>query len=427
MFRFPLALVILALFAVCQLEAQNSASKNTPAQPGYHLPPDKHEKAVAYSRWGYALHFLGAAWTAAVLVGILRSRAAPRLREWIEDKTHRRFWQAVVFMPCLLLAFDIPRLPLSLFWHWINLHYQQSVQGWGSWLWDWTKFEFLQAVAAIFLGWMLNALIWRFPRSWWFRFWLAIVPIFIFIFFIQPEVIEPLFFDFEPLAATQPNLVSAIGKVVERGNLSIPPERIYSMKASEKLTSPNAYVTGIGASKRVVVWDTTTSKMTQPQTLFVFGHEMGHYVLGHMRDLILFACGLIFVAMFATYRVVGRALERWGREWEIRGVEDWAALPLLVLILTTFAFLAEPVINTVSRYYEHQADVYGAEVTFGLIPPAAQTGTATFQVLGELGLEAPNPNPLIKFWLFSHPSISERVAFVQQYDPWSTHETRYVH
>jgi len=416
MFRFPLALVILALFAIGQLHAE-----------GYHLSPEQHDKAVAYSRWGYALHFLGAIWTAAVLVGILKSGAAPRLREWIENKTHRRFWQAVMFMPCLLLAIDIPRLPLSLFWHWINRRYEQSVQSWGSWLWDWTKFESLQMVAAIFLGWLLHELIWRNPRGWWFRFWLAIVPIFIFIFFIQPTVIEPLFFDFEPLGASQPNLVTAIGKVVERGNLSIPPERIYLMKASEKLTSPNAFVTGIGPTKRVVVWDTTTAKMTQPQILFVFGHELGHYKLGHIRDLILFICALLFVAMFAANRVIDRALERWGSQWQIHGVEDWAALPLLALILTTFSFLSEPVVNTVSRYYEHQADVYGIEVTFGLIPPSAETGAATFQILGELGLEAPDPNPLIKFWLFSHPSISERVEFVQKYDPWSTRETRYVH
>jgi STE24 endopeptidase len=426
MFRFLLALVILALLTIGQIEAQTSPPKNAPAQ-GYHLPPDKYEKAVAYSRWGYALHFLGALWTAAALVGILRSGIPPRLRAWIESKTHRRFWQAVVFMPCLLFTIDIARLPISLFWHWINLRYEQSVQGWGSWLWDWTKFELLQVVAVIFLGWMVTALIWRHPRSWWFRFWLAIVPLFIFIFFIQPAVIEPLFFEFEPLAASQPTLVSAIGKVVERGNLAIPPERIYLMKASEKLTSPNAYVTGIGASKRVVVWDTTIAKMTQPQILFVFGHEMGHYVLGHIPNLILFICALLLVAMWAAYRAMGWALERWGNQWEIRGVEDWAALPLLILILTTLTFLSEPVVNTVSRYYEHQADIYGIEVTFGLIPPAAQTGAETFQILGELGLEEPNPNPLIKFWMFSHPSISERVAFVQQYDPWSTHQTRYVH
>ena len=80
-----------------------------------------------------------------------------------------------------------------------------------------------------------------------------------------------------------------------------------------------------------------------------------------------------------------------------------------------------------SRRFERQADIYGLEVTFGIIPPAAQTGTEALQTLGEADLAEPNPNPLIEFWLYDHPSISKRMAFVQRYDPWSRNETQYVH
>ena len=167
--------------------------------------------------------------------------------------------------------------------------------------------------------------------------------------------------------------------------------------------------------------------MTPAQIQFVFGHEMGHYVLGHIPKQIAFLAVLLLVALYAGYRLMNWALSRWGSRWEIRGVEDWASLPLLILIFTVFSFAAEPIVNGMSRYYEHQADVYGTEVTFGLIPPAAQTGTEAFQILGEVGLSEPDPNPLIEFWLYDHPSISERMAFVQQYDPWSRNETEFVH
>jgi len=174
-----------------------------------------------------------------------------------------------------------------------------------------------------------------------------------------------------------------------------------------------------------VVWDTTIAKMTAPQIQFVFGHEMGHYVLNHVpKEIAIFAV-LLLLALLATYHGMNWALERWGPRLEIRGVEDWASLPLLILICTLAVFVAEPIANTVSRYFEHQADIYAIEVTFGLIPPAAQTGAETFQVLGETGLAEPDPNPLIKFWLYDHPSISERVRFAQQYDPWSRNETKY--
>src|SRR5258708_16429942 len=98
-----------------------------------------------------------------------------------------------------------------------------------------------------------------------------------------------LFNNYEPLEKTNPQLVAEIEKVTERGGLKIPRDRMFLMKASEKVTTLNAYVTGFGSSKRVVVWDNTIQKANTPETPFVFGHEMGHYVLNH-----------ILIAMTAT-------------------------------------------------------------------------------------------------------------------------------
>jgi Zn-dependent protease with chaperone function len=386
-----------------------------------------YERAVAYSRWRYGLHFLGVVWVAGTLVGMLSYRVARRLRNWAENKSRQRFLQAALFVPALLLIFDAVRLPLDLFGHWLELRYDQSIQGFGSWLLDWGKGELIEFVVAIILGWILYTLIRRSPWRWWLHFWLAALPVIGFLIFIEPVVIDPLFYQFEPLSLTQPSLVDSIERVVARGGLAIPQDRLYLMKASEKLNSINAYVTGFGASKRVVVWDTTLAKMTPPQILFVFGHEMGHYVLGHVPKQFAILAALLLTTLYAGYRAMSWALRRWGSFWAIRGVEDWASLPLLLLIFTIASFAMEPVINGVSRYFEHEADVYGAEVTFGLIPPAAQTGAEAFQVLGEVDLEPPDPNPLVEFWLYSHPSISERVAFIQQYDPWSQNQTRFVH
>jgi len=418
--------MLFVCLSIFPMYAQERAPANRQVK-GYTLPPYKYAKAVAYSHWQYGLHFLGVLWAAGTLLAILTLRLAPRLRTSAENASHRRLFQAAIFVPGFLLMVDIARLPLDLFGQALDRHYDQSIQGWGSWAWDWTKGELIEFAIAIFLGWILYAAIWRSPRRWWLHFWLASLPILVFLLFIQPMVIEPLFFQFEPLVATQTNLVDALEKVVARGGLSIPPERIYLMKASEKLNSLNAYVAGLGPSKRVVVWDTTVAKMTPAQIQFVFGHEMGHYVLGHIPKQIAFLAALLLAGLYTGYRVMDWALSRWGAQWEIRGVEDWASLPLLILIFTVFSFAAEPIVNGMSRYYEHQADIYGTEVTFGLIPPAAQTGSEAFQILGEVGLSEPNPNPLIEFWLYDHPSISERVAFVQSYDPWSRNETEYIH
>src|SRR5258708_39650238 len=128
----------------------------------------------------------------------------------------------------------------------------------------------------------MTTLIRKSPRRWWLYSWLIVVPFFIFLIFLSPIVIDPLFNKFEPLDKSNPQLVDAIQKVTRRGGLDIPRDRMFLMKASEKVTTLNAYVTGFGLSKRVVVWDTTIQKASTPETLFVFGHEMGHYVLNHI-------------------------------------------------------------------------------------------------------------------------------------------------
>ena len=128
----------------------------------------------------------------------------------------------------------------------------------------------------------------RSRRRWWFYAWLGSLPILIFLIFVEPLVLEPLFFRFSPLAAADPQLADALERVVQHAGQNIPEDRMYLMNASSKLNALNAYVTGIGASERVVVWDTTIAQMTTPEILFVFGHEMGHYVLHHIRNGLLF-------------------------------------------------------------------------------------------------------------------------------------------
>src|SRR5205823_10908286 len=97
-----------------------------------------------------------------------------------------------------------------------------------------------------------------------------------------PVVVDPLFFKFEPLLPKNPQLVEQIEKVVQRAGIDIPPDRMFQMNASSKYTGLNAFVEGFGSTKRVVVWDTMLQKSSIPETLVVFGHEMGHYVLLHI-------------------------------------------------------------------------------------------------------------------------------------------------
>jgi Zn-dependent protease with chaperone function len=399
--------------------SQETSQPAPPATAGYRLPPEKYEKAVAYSRARYQLYFFDFIYGLLILTLVLSLRWAPKFRDWAERASRRRFVQVLVFVPLLTLTLDLLGLPTTLYRQWLSLRYDQSIQSWPSWFWDWTKAELIGIVISVLLIWILYAVIRRSPARWWFYFWLASLPIVLFIFFISPLVIQPLFFKFEPLQKTQPALVQEIGKVVQRGGLEIPPERMFEMIASEKLKDVNAYVTGFGASKRVVFWDTTLAAMTHEQALFVFGHEMGHYVLGHVFRYLGFIALVLLLILCLGYRFVGGLLDRWGERWAIRGVDDWASLPVLLLLFSVFSFLATPVFSNYFRYHEHQADIYALEVIHGIVPDTNTVAAQAFQILGEIGLEDPSPHPFIKFWLYSHPPLNDRILFAQSYDPWA--------
>jgi STE24 endopeptidase len=385
----------------------------------YTLPPALYQKARNLGRINFYSDLLGFVYGLALLWLILRWKLAPRYRDWAERSSSNRLLQAVVFSPLLILTIAVLRLPMDLFDHSVLRAYGISIEGWGAWAWDWTKAIFLLIVIGCISVWILYAVIRRSPRRWWLFFWLISLPILAFLLFVEPLVLEPMFFQFAPLSQKDPELVAQIERVVERAGMTIPPSRMFWMKASVKTPTMNAYVSGLGASKRVVVWDTDLAKETTPEIVSDFGHEMGHYVLGHVWKGFLFNAAVSFVLLYLGFRSIRWVLARWGTGRGIRGLDDWASLPALLLVLLVFNFVSNPVSSAFSRHIEHQADVYGLEVTRGLIPNAGQAAADALQVEGEVALADPDPNPVDVFLFYDHPPISGRIQFCLHYDPWS--------
>jgi STE24 endopeptidase len=163
--------------------------------------------------------------------------------------------QGFCFAPLILLLLSLAHLPLAILGHHISLSYGQSIQGWGSWFADWGKALLLDLVTGTFVLSVVFVLIRR-SRRWWLWLWVVSLPMQLLVVFVLPLVVDPMFNHFEPLAQTHPELVQQLERVVSKTGVSIPPARMFLMKASEKYTSSNAYVTGFGSSQRVVVWDT---------------------------------------------------------------------------------------------------------------------------------------------------------------------------
>lgn len=416
-----LFLTVLAASAAGQASAgaqdQISNQRSAPVTE-YTLPPDKLEKSRALYLTDNWLGIISTLYSFIVLVQFLRWRLVGKFRDWAERVSRVRFVQSFVVVPLFVAAFFVFMLPPDIYGHHIGRLYGLSVQGWGSWFRDWAVGLALVAVLGAFVSWILYAIIRRSQQRWWFWFWLAVVPISAFLTFISPAVIEPMFNKYEALQPKHPELVAQLERVIERTGVQIPPQRMYLMIASAKVTGPNAYVTGFGATKRVVVWDTSIKELTIPQLMFVFGHELGHYVLGHVWKGFVFGLAVFFVLFYLGFRLARWMERRWGGGWGIRDLGDWASLPMFVLIISILVFLSSPGLNAYSRYLEHQADQFGLEVVHGLVPDSSQVAAQSFQILGEQWLDYPYPSRFAVFWNWNHPPINERVRYALEYDPW---------
>lgn len=427
----------LCLLALCigisshKAIAQASAAPATPAatqtKPGtqtseYTLPPDKLAKSKALYDLRGKLRIIDTVYGLLILLGLLYFGVAARYRDWAERVSRFRFVQALVFVPLILITITVLQLPFDAYQQKISLQYGLSVQGWGSWLGDVGKGQLLSIIFLSIIAWIIATLIRKSPRRWWLYSWLIVLALAVFVVFIDPYVIAPMFNKFEPLDKSNPELVTAIQQVTKRGGMDIPRDRMFLMKASEKTTTLNAYVSGFGPSKRVVVWDTTIKNASTPETLFVFGHEMGHYVLNHIRiGLGLGAVGL-FIGFYLLYLIGNWAFPRFQQRWRMRELGDWTGLVMLLLISSIMNTVSEPIGNGISRQLEHNADVYGLEVTHGINPNSQESAAHAFQVLGELALSYPYPSKAVVFWYANHPPIPDRVRFAHNYDPWSKGE-----
>lgn len=400
-----------------QVSTSQQAGAQAPQQ-AYHLPPEKLAKAVALGRIRNIMHFACAIWGIAVLWLSLATGAAARLAAWSESVVRRRWVQGLLFFGVLIVVLTVANLPLDVFANHVSLSYGISIQGWGSWLVDQGKALGLTLVIGAPVLLLFNWIVRVSPRRYWLWGWAVGVVLLVVGMFAAP-LFEPIFNQYEPLTKNNGALVTELARVVARTGTNIPPERMYLMKASLKTNGLNAYVSGLGATKRVVVWDTTAGRIPNDEVMFVFGHESGHYVLHHIpKGIAGWGLGMFFV-FWACAGVAAWQVRRFGVDWHVESLGSRAGFVVLLLTVSVASFVLEPAGNAFSRHFEHEADVYGLEAIHGLVPDAQKTAVAGFNALGEAWLEDPAPSPFIEFWVYDHPSTKTRANFAAQYDPWA--------
>jgi Zn-dependent protease with chaperone function len=192
---------------------------------------------------------------------------------------------------------------------------------------------------------------------------------------------------------------------------------VFEVNKSVDTKAVNAYVAGLFGTKRIVLWDTIIAKLTPRELLTVMGHEMGHYVLGHVPKTVAFLALLILLMLYLAHRTAGFFFSRFAPRMGFASLADIAALPLLMLLSNLFSFLIVPAALAYSRHNEHEADRFALEVT----RDNHAFGTAFVKLQTE-NLGNPRPGLLYVLWRAGHPTIGQRIDFANGYAPWRTGE-----
>lgn len=372
-----------------------------------HLPA----RAFTYRRIQRTLSLGGIVWSLFGLWLCMRSGLSVRLRDgayrllnWplLEANAPPPFRVLLLFyalLTLLLLLWNLPVALAELATEWRFGFSQESV---GMFLSDSAKGWGLGLTAALALALIYRLFVWS-PRRWWLWLWALTLPLLVGTLIAQPLVIAPLFNSYTPLGEG-PLRAKILGLADRAG---VPHANVFVENTSLRTAHVNAYVTGVGPAARIVINDTAIHSLPEDQLLAMIGHELGHYVEGHIWFGLLSGAIGSGALYYLAYRLLPLLEERERtRKTGLRGLTDLAALPLLLLYGNLLLLAQDPIANAESRLMEHRADAFGLRVT-GL-----HEATARLMVgFAERDYSDPDPPALLHFWFGTHPTLNERIAF----------------
>ncbi|SCY00161.1 Zn-dependent protease with chaperone function [Lysinibacillus fusiformis] len=316
------------------------------------------------------------------------------------SQTKWKLLQNAGYLFLLSLLVYVALFPMDYYRYYLSKSYGISNQAFGSWMKDgvidfWVNFGMTLIIVTV-LYWLIK----KSEKRWWLYAWLLTIPFTMFVMFIQPVVIDPLYNDFYPLKNKE--LETKILSLATEAH--IPAEHVYEVNMSEKTNALNAYVTGIGSNSRIVLWDTTLNRLTDNEILFIMAHEMGHYVEKHIYFGIAGYLLLSLAGLWLTAKIMRRFVTRYGQVFKINKISNISSYPLFLLITSILLFASNPVSNYVSRYQESRADQYAIDLMND-----RKAAVTAFQKLTISGLSEVNPPLLVKWFRYTHPPMLERI------------------
>jgi STE24 endopeptidase len=369
------------------------------------VPHAKREKSDAYFEGGYWLILWNYLLAAGISILLLWSRISARLRDLSERLTNSKTLQVGCYSVAYLLLVYVLSFPLNLYEHFFREHqYGLATQTFPAWFREQLLGLGITIIGGTIFLIVLYAVFRVAPRIWWIWGTLVAVVFSFALLFIAPVFIEPLFNTYKPL--TNREISEPIVAMAQANQ--IPVKQVFEVDASRQTTRISANVSGILGTTRIALNDNLLKQCAIPEIRAVMAHEMGHYVLNHGAKLLTYLGIFVLIGFLLTRMLFEAMASCWGDKWGVRGIADPAGLPLLSLIFSTLLFLATPLLNTVVRVTEREADAFGINTSRepeGMAKVALKLGA--YRKL--------DPAPLEEFVFYDHPSGRARIRMAMDW------------
>jgi Zn-dependent protease with chaperone function len=412
--RYFLKLITFSIFGVLAFGkyamADDKRQTNDPALIKVAIT-EPSAKAIAFHEGGHWVWAGSQLFSMVIPLIILITPIGQKIEKLAWAYGHGRVRAVILFVIMVMILSYFLRLPWSYRAGFVRLKdYGLSNQT----VWGWLSDSMKSLAVMIVIQSLVAAIVWgilidKMPKTWWFWTAAGTTPFLVAGAFLTPLVIDPLFNTFGPMK----------NKVLEQeilelsGRTDVGGSRVFEVDKSRQTKAVNAYVTGLFGSKRIVLWDTLLQALPPREVKAVVAHELGHYVLGHVRWGVLLGGISSFGGLFILDRLIRCGIPRFGPYLHVNDPKSLTVMVMVVLLITVGELIFSPVSNLISRTMEHEADRFAIEMTHD---PAAVA--QAFSTLQKENLSVPFPSWFYRIWRATHPSIGERIEFANFYRPW---------
>lgn len=325
---------------------------------------------------------------------------------WIASVNLSFIVSGLLFFLILIYADTALTLPFSLYSTFkIEKKFGFSNMTPGLWIADFAKSILISTILA---GLLMSAglyLVQKSPNSWWLWVWGFFLIFSIFIMYISPYVIEPLFNKFTPL--DDETLEAGIHDMMKKVGIKV--SRVFKMDASKRTKHTNAYFTGIGKVKRIVLYDTLLEKMDNDEILSVLAHEVGHWKKKHILKRLVVTEVVALVTLYLAFRLLESDFLL--TLFNINEVTFFAKIVILGFLGSIATFPFSPLFNSISRKHENEADRYAFDLTGN-----TKSLKSALVKLSKDNLSNLYPHPIYVSFHYSHPPILQRIKNLEEMD-----------